>query len=281
MQSAEGGLGTLLDVDASLSSLAISVADLDTLGAPKAARTAAMLALTYALKARNRFARGSPAAHRYQIKSIASLGALCQSLYGSRGRDEKATILRLKPHRPPLCSEHRHHASADRSELQGCVYHIVRRVPVPCMGQTTCRVVVEGRTVEEILSFDYSSDVMAIAEEAHFSVENKTAKYRDQLRLGQQVEFILQNKHVNGGAPTVKHRGVIVRRNPKINPSGGSVINITSADLGWHIQNSDAPLWMRLQGKTFADICDPATSPFSTSLGASRVWTSQASRAVV
>ncbi len=47
------------------------------------------------------------------------------------------------------------------------------------MGQTTCRVVVEGRTVEEILSFDYSSDVMAIAEEAHFSVENKNRKYRD------------------------------------------------------------------------------------------------------
>lgn len=130
------------------------------------------------------------------------------------------------------------------------------------MGQTTCRVVVEGRTVEEILSFDYSSDVMAIAEEAHFSVENKNRKYRDQLRLGQRVEFILQNPDVNGGAPTVKHRGVIVRRNPKISPSEGSVINITSADLGWHIQNSDAPLWMRLQGKTFADICDPATSPF-------------------
>lgn len=95
MQSAEGGLGTLLDVDASLSSLAISVADLDTLGAPKAARTAAMLALSYALKARNRFAEGRPPLIRYQIKSIASLGALCQSLYGSRGRDEKATILRL------------------------------------------------------------------------------------------------------------------------------------------------------------------------------------------
>lgn len=130
------------------------------------------------------------------------------------------------------------------------------------MGQTTCRVVVEGRTVEEILSFDYSSDVMSIAEEAHFSVENKNRKYRDQLRLGQRVEFILQNPDVNGGAPTVKHRGVIVRRNPKINPSEGSVINITSADLGWHIQNSDAPLWLRLQGKTYADICDPAISPF-------------------
>lgn len=80
------------------------------------------------------------------------------------------------------------------------------------MGQTTCRVVVEGRTVEEILSFDYSSDVMAIAEEAHFSVENKNRKYRDQLRLGQRVEFILQNPDVNGGAPTVKHRGATPSR---------------------------------------------------------------------
>lgn len=130
------------------------------------------------------------------------------------------------------------------------------------MGQTVCRIVVDGQTIEEILSFDYSSDVMAIAEEAHFSVENKGKRYRDKLRLGQRVEFILQNPEVNGGAPTVKHRGVIVRRNPKITPSEGSIINITSADLGWHIQNSDAPLWLRLQGKTYADICDPAISPF-------------------
>lgn len=130
------------------------------------------------------------------------------------------------------------------------------------MGQTTCRVVVDGETVEEILSFDYSSDVMAIAEEAHFSVDNKKKRYRDKLKLGSRVEFILQNAAVNGGAPTVKHRGVIVRRGPKVSRTEGSVINITSADLGWHIQNSDAPLWLRLQGKTYADICDPAISQF-------------------
>lgn len=130
------------------------------------------------------------------------------------------------------------------------------------MGQTTCRVVVEGETVEEILSFDYSSDVMAIAEEAHFSVDNKKKRYRDKLKLGSRVEFILQNAAVNGGAPTVKHRGVIVRRNPKVSRADGSIINITSADLGWHLQNSDAPLWLRLQGKTYADICDPAISQF-------------------
>lgn len=95
MQSAEAGQGTLLDVDASLSALAVAVSGLDALAAPKAARTAAMLSLSYALRARNRFSEGRPPIVRYQVQSVASLGALCQSLYGSRGRDEKATILRL------------------------------------------------------------------------------------------------------------------------------------------------------------------------------------------
>jgi hypothetical protein len=130
------------------------------------------------------------------------------------------------------------------------------------MSQTICRVICDGKTIEEVENFTYSSDVMAIAEEATFTVVSKNKLYRDSLRLGQSVEFILQNDEVNGGAPTVKHRGIIVRRNAKYSPTGGVEIAITSADLGWHLQNSDCPLWLRLQGKTYADICDPAVSPF-------------------
>lgn len=95
MQAAEAATGTLLDVDASLSALAAAVTGLDAVAAPKTARTAAMLSLSYALRARNRFSEGRPPIVRYQVQSAASLQALCQSLYGSRGRDEKATILRL------------------------------------------------------------------------------------------------------------------------------------------------------------------------------------------
>lgn len=130
------------------------------------------------------------------------------------------------------------------------------------MAQTTCRVVVDGETCEEILSFDYSSDCLAIAEEAHFTVDNKGRKWRDKLQIGQRVEFILQHLEVNGGAPTVKHRGVITKRAPKFTPSEGSVIAITSSDLGWHLRECHVPIWLRLQGKTYADICDPAVSPF-------------------
>lgn len=130
------------------------------------------------------------------------------------------------------------------------------------MGQTQCRVVVEGTTIEEIESFDYSDDVMSITEDAHFVVANKDRKYRDALRIGQHVEFVLQNPDVNGGAPTVKHRGRITRRNPKYSPQSGSVIEVTSSDLGWHLQRSNAPIWLRLTNKTYADLVDPAVSKF-------------------
>lgn len=103
------------------------------------------------------------------------------------------------------------------------------------MRQTQCRIIVDGETIEEIVNFDYSSDVMAIAEEAHFSVDNRNRKYTGKLRLGQRVEFILQNPAVNGGAATVKHRGVIVHRMGRVSPTDGAMIDVVSADLGWHL----------------------------------------------
>lgn len=96
MQQAEGGLGTLLDVDASLAALADAVNVLDAQEAcPQAVRSEAFLALSYALQSRNRFVDGRPPLIEYVLQSPESLGGLCQRLYGSRGADEKALILRL------------------------------------------------------------------------------------------------------------------------------------------------------------------------------------------
>jgi len=130
------------------------------------------------------------------------------------------------------------------------------------MGQTVCQVKVEGEVIEEILSFDYSSDVMALTEEARFSVDNKRAKYLGKLKLGQSVEFVLSNKNVNGGAPVTKHSGIITRRNVSVDPSSGNTLNIVSSTRGWLLENSSAPLYVRLEGKTYAYIVDPTVSPF-------------------
>ena len=105
MQAAEAGLGTLLDVDTSIAALVAARDVLDALGAPKAVRDQAALALGSALQARNAFAAGRPPLVEHVVRSQCSLGALCQALYGGRGRDFKAEALRLnriaRPHAIP------------------------------------------------------------------------------------------------------------------------------------------------------------------------------------
>lgn len=128
------------------------------------------------------------------------------------------------------------------------------------MAQTQCTILVEGQIVEEILSFDYNSDILNVTENATFTVDSKNKKYRDMLQIGQKIEFRLSHPKVNGGAPTTKHKGRIVSRVPHYSPQTGTEIKITSADGGWHLENSHAPIWLRLLGKDFSDLCDPQTS---------------------
>lgn len=127
------------------------------------------------------------------------------------------------------------------------------------MGSTTARVRVDGRDIPEVVSWEYTSDVLQIAETATFTVVCKDKKYRDTLQIGQEVEFITENPGVRGGAPTVRHRGNVIQRRAHAS-SGGFLIDCVTADKGWHLVNNAAPLWFRLQGRTYADIFDPSVS---------------------
>ena len=95
MSQAETGLGSLLDVDASLAALANAQQTLDALGAPQPARDAAARALASALQARNAFLIGRPALVTRTLAQATSLSALCQQLYGARALTAEAEIRRL------------------------------------------------------------------------------------------------------------------------------------------------------------------------------------------
>ena len=95
MSQAETGLGSLLDVDASLAALSNAQRQLDALGAPQPARDAAARALAFALQARNSFLAGRPALITRTLAQATSLSALAQQLYGSRGLTAEAEIRRL------------------------------------------------------------------------------------------------------------------------------------------------------------------------------------------
>ena len=101
--------------------------------------------------------------------------------------------------------------------------------------------------LDRLTRFSYSSNMMAMGDPFNVDVPDPTGKYKDKLLPGWTVRFYMQNAMVQNGVKTLKVDGLITQREVEVGPQG-TVIKITGADLGWHLINNDAPLWMNLRG---------------------------------
>jgi hypothetical protein len=101
------------------------------------------------------------------------------------------------------------------------------------MAQTQCTILCEGQIIEEILSFDYSSDVLAVTENATFTVDSKNKKYRDLLQIGQKIEFtngFIVELEKGKKAKIVKGDKAMVVR--KVDEKSGEIVYITGEAAG-------------------------------------------------
>jgi len=100
------------------------------------------------------------------------------------------------------------------------------------------------------VAFSYSNDVLQLGDPFTVTVPNPRGEYNDRLQVGARIKLYLQNPNVAGGNATIKHTGIIVDRECR-SDRNGTVIQLGCADLGWHLQNNDAPLWFNLRQSTF------------------------------
>lgn len=120
----------------------------------------------------------------------------------------------------------------------------------------TLYVTEDGATyqVPDIARFTYSSDVLTLGDPWSAVVPDPRGRYRGKLRVGSLVELWLANPYVVSGLPTRKLRGRIVRRVLDVG-DGGSVIQLSGYDLGWHLKGNPAP-WFSLRGVTWQKFLD-------------------------
>jgi len=123
---------------------------------------------------------------------------------------------------------------------------------------TSVQLRVDGVDIPEIGGFSFSDDLLAVGEESSIVVINERRKYTSGLKVGSFVEVYWQSPEFNGGNPVLRFTGRLLDRKPKVNPSVGSVIELTVADLGAHLTMSCAELWWRFDRATFGQLCDPA-----------------------
>lgn len=108
------------------------------------------------------------------------------------------------------------------------------------------------------VGFSYSSDVLLLGDSFSISIPNPRGLYTSKFLRGQTVQLHLRHPDVNGNALTLKHLGIIIQRQQSCS-ARGSIIELTCADLGWHLLENDAPLWFRLQyAKLYTLLTDPA-----------------------
>ena len=108
-------------------------------------------------------------------------------------------------------------------------------------------------TLVNTVAFSYSSDIMQLGDVFTVTIPNPRGYYTGKFIRGQCVQLFLRNPNVNGNQLTLKHLGIIVEKQVS-SSSRGSVIQLTCADLGWHLANNDAPLWTPLNGVKWLDL---------------------------
>jgi len=117
---------------------------------------------------------------------------------------------------------------------------------------TRARLSVEGTAITDVVGFSFSDDCLAVGDESTITVVNKDGKHTASLRLGQLCDLEMSNPEVNAGAWELRHRGRIVTRD-----ASTGELQVTIADLGWHLRESKAPLYTRLKKATYGQLCDP------------------------
>jgi prophage tail gpP-like protein len=116
----------------------------------------------------------------------------------------------------------------------------------------------------------YISDVLNMGDPFSCTVPNPDGRYSDAIKPGDPVKLYMSDSQVSGGANILFFTGIVVSRDFTSNMQGSSM-RVTCADLGWHLQNNTAPVWMNLRGRKWADLLtkliDPSWGIQGTSVG--------------
>ena len=128
---------------------------------------------------------------------------------------------------------------------------------------------------QQILTKDYCyiSDVLGIGDPFSCTIPNPDGQYTPYVTPGQSVKLYMSDSQVNGGAQILFFTGIVVSRDFVSNMQG-SLMRITCCDLGWHLQNNTAPVWLSLRGLRWdvllKKLLDPSWGFTGVSNGASK-----------
>jgi len=114
---------------------------------------------------------------------------------------------------------------------------------------------IAGTEYRNVIEYQYVTDMLNLGDPFTCTLPNIDGQYTDKFKVGDSVTLFMAAPDVLGGANVQKLKGLVTNIE-YTSDDNGSLIKVTGADLGWHLQNNSGPLWTRLNRFTFTQLCN-------------------------
>lgn len=138
----------------------------------------------------------------------------------------------------------------------------------------TAVVRIGNKEFNNLVEYAYVSDILGLGDPFTVSIPNPggmpSANFPGldvsdssdlmKIKVGQSLTFSITDPNVNSGSPVQKLKGLVTNIERMSTPSG-SVVRVTGADIGWHLQNNSVKPYRNFRGAKFGELVDFVIDP--------------------
>jgi prophage tail gpP-like protein len=121
-------------------------------------------------------------------------------------------------------------------------------------------VTINGVETDLITRYCYDTDLLQLGDPFSVDVPDPHGRFANVVE-GSPITLQFASPQVGNGQRVPKVTGVVTQVRRSVDRGGASTLNVAGADLGWFLVNCDAPIWKRLEGRTFGGLYDLFVDP--------------------
>lgn len=113
-------------------------------------------------------------------------------------------------------------------------------------------IVIDETEYANVKEYQYESNVLQLGDPFQVKLGAPDGDYGlVRFNPGAPAEFWISDPTVAGGGKVRKSNGLVTRLDIASDIGSGTALQVTGADLGWHLANNCAPLWFNMKGATW------------------------------
>lgn len=116
---------------------------------------------------------------------------------------------------------------------------------------TTVSAKIGGQEFTNIEQYQLNSSALTLVDTFSFRLNNQNGSISNDFGPGSPVKIYMSDPRVSNGDKILVLTGLVTAYESSTDESSGSVIDVTGADLGWHLVNSCGPLFRSIMGLSF------------------------------